>query len=274
MRFGERCARVELDDRGDGGRARARGRARAGRAEAVQASTASSAERAPDRRVAPARVRLPARPARAGEGRRRGPARASRRVVAALWPARRATRAAYAGPRPAQRPARPGPRRQPLRRLARWLGPRAGTARHRADAAPRATRSSCSPAASRRGPRRSACRRRRRSPTGRGRKASDAAELERGAAERLDIRPRARLHDPRPASRRPRLSAGGRELRRFGSQGQQRLGLLSLLLAERTRWRRRAARLPMLLLDDVLSELDPAPPPALLDLLVDRGARR
>ena len=48
------------------------------------------------------------------------------------------------------------------------------------------------------------------------------------------------------------ITAGGRDLRQFGSQGEQRLSVLSLLLAE--------AELlpepPLLLLDDVLSELD------------------
>jgi DNA replication and repair protein RecF len=49
------------------------------------------------------------------------------------------------------------------------------------------------------------------------------------------------------------IASGGRDLRSFGSQGEQRLAVLSLLLAE--------AELlpspPLLLLDDVLSELDP-----------------
>jgi DNA replication and repair protein RecF len=49
------------------------------------------------------------------------------------------------------------------------------------------------------------------------------------------------------------IESGGRDLRRYGSQGEQRLAVLSLLLAE--------AELlpapPLLLLDDVLSELDP-----------------
>jgi DNA replication and repair protein RecF len=48
------------------------------------------------------------------------------------------------------------------------------------------------------------------------------------------------------------ISSAGRDLRQFGSQGEQRLAVLSLLLAE--------AELlpepPLLLLDDVLSELD------------------
>jgi DNA replication and repair protein RecF len=53
-----------------------------------------------------------------------------------------------------------------------------------------------------------------------------------------------------------RLELGGRELRRFGSQGQQRLGLLALLLAERDALRHVRGITPILLLDDVLSELD------------------
>lgn len=52
------------------------------------------------------------------------------------------------------------------------------------------------------------------------------------------------------------LSAGGRELRRFGSQGEQRLAVLSLLLAEAELLAARGPAPPLLLLDDVLSELD------------------
>ena len=53
------------------------------------------------------------------------------------------------------------------------------------------------------------------------------------------------------------LSFGGRPLRRYGSQGQQRLGLLALLFAEREALRRARRQLPLMLLDDVMSELDP-----------------
>lgn len=53
------------------------------------------------------------------------------------------------------------------------------------------------------------------------------------------------------------LSFGGRSLRRYGSQGQQRLGLLSLLFAEREALRLARRQLPLMLLDDVMSELDP-----------------
>jgi DNA replication and repair protein RecF len=53
------------------------------------------------------------------------------------------------------------------------------------------------------------------------------------------------------------LEAGGRELRSFGSQGEQRLALLALLLAEAETISDRIGVPPLLLLDDVLSELDP-----------------
>jgi DNA replication and repair protein RecF len=52
------------------------------------------------------------------------------------------------------------------------------------------------------------------------------------------------------------LLRDGRELRLYGSQGEQRLGLLALLLAERTVLARERARTPLMLLDDVMSELD------------------
>ncbi len=52
------------------------------------------------------------------------------------------------------------------------------------------------------------------------------------------------------------LQRAGREIRTYGSQGQQRLALLSLLLAEREAVGDRRGVLPLLLLDDVMSELD------------------
>ena len=53
------------------------------------------------------------------------------------------------------------------------------------------------------------------------------------------------------------ISAGDRDLRSFGSQGEQRLALLALLLAEAETIADRTGVPPLLLLDDVLSELDP-----------------
>ena len=52
------------------------------------------------------------------------------------------------------------------------------------------------------------------------------------------------------------LLSGERDLRAFGSQGEQRLTVLSLLLAEAELVRARRGFPPLLLLDDVLSELD------------------
>jgi DNA replication and repair protein RecF len=53
------------------------------------------------------------------------------------------------------------------------------------------------------------------------------------------------------------LAAAGRDLRSFGSQGEQRVALLALLLAEAETIADRTGVPPLLLLDDVLSELDP-----------------
>jgi DNA replication and repair protein RecF len=53
-----------------------------------------------------------------------------------------------------------------------------------------------------------------------------------------------------------RIIAGGHDLRSHGSQGEQRIALLALLLAEATLVGDRRVTPPLLLLDDVLSELD------------------
>ncbi|MGZ8782649.1 MAG: DNA replication/repair protein RecF [Gaiellaceae bacterium] len=52
------------------------------------------------------------------------------------------------------------------------------------------------------------------------------------------------------------VRSGDRELRSFGSQGEQRLAVLSLLLAEAELIAERRGIAPLVLLDDVLSELD------------------
>lgn len=67
------------------------------------------------------------------------------------------------------------------------------------------------------------------------------------------------------------LSFGGRSLRRYGSQGQQRLGLLALLFAEREALRQARRQLPLMLLDDVMSELDPERRERLAALLGEEG---
>src|SRR6266511_3201861 len=68
-----------------------------------------------------------------------------------------------------------------------------------------------------------------------------------------------------------RLLAEERDLRGFGSQGEQRLTVLALLLAEAKVLVSRRDTPPLLLLDDVLSELDPARRRVLAGLVSDMG---
>lgn len=67
------------------------------------------------------------------------------------------------------------------------------------------------------------------------------------------------------------LEVDGKPLRGFASQGQQRTAVLALRLAERTALRRATGREPVLLLDDVLSELDEARRRALGRLVIGGG---
>jgi DNA replication and repair protein RecF len=68
-----------------------------------------------------------------------------------------------------------------------------------------------------------------------------------------------------------KLATGGRSLRRFGSQGQQRAALLALLFAEREVLLTARRITPLLLLDDVMSELDPGRRERLVARLGDGG---
>jgi len=68
-----------------------------------------------------------------------------------------------------------------------------------------------------------------------------------------------------------KLTSGGRSLRRFGSQGQQRAALLALLFAEREALLAARRVTPLLLLDDVMSELDPGRRERLVARLGDGG---
>jgi len=108
--------------------------------------------------------------------------------------------------------------------------------------------------------------------------AEHASELGISGAASLDYRPRSRAasEDEFVAELQERLPGDlergfsthgphrdelailrdGRELRVYGSQGEQRLALLSLLLAERAVLARERERAPLMLLDDVMSELD------------------
>jgi DNA replication and repair protein RecF len=65
----------------------------------------------------------------------------------------------------------------------------------------------------------------------------------------------------------------GRDLRAYGSQGQQRLALLALLLAERTAIADQRGVTPLMLLDDVMSELDHHRRRALVELLRASGGQ-
>jgi DNA replication and repair protein RecF len=74
-----------------------------------------------------------------------------------------------------------------------------------------------------------------------------------------------------PHLRDVRISAAGRDLRGFGSQGEQRTAVLALTLAEAAIAEDRRGEAPLLLLDDVLSELDEARRGALLDSIPAEG---
>ncbi len=108
--------------------------------------------------------------------------------------------------------------------------------------------------------------------------AEAAAELGLAGAAELRYRPRTRADSPEAlaAELADRLDSDlergftthgphrddvallrdGRELRAYGSQGEQRMGLLALLLAERAVLEDERGAPPLLLLDDVMSELD------------------
>jgi DNA replication and repair protein RecF len=68
-----------------------------------------------------------------------------------------------------------------------------------------------------------------------------------------------------------KLATSGRSLRRYGSQGQQRAALLALLFAEREALLAARRVTPLLLLDDVMSELDPGRRERLVRRLGDGG---
>jgi DNA replication and repair protein RecF len=67
------------------------------------------------------------------------------------------------------------------------------------------------------------------------------------------------------------LRLDGRPVRRFGSQGQQRLALLALLFSERAALMEAGKPAPLMLLDDVMSELDPGHRSLLVRLLAAGG---
>jgi DNA replication and repair protein RecF len=67
------------------------------------------------------------------------------------------------------------------------------------------------------------------------------------------------------------IASGARDLRDFGSQGEQRIAVLALLLGEADLLRDQRGVSPLLLLDDVLSELDPDRRAVLARRIQERG---
>lgn len=67
------------------------------------------------------------------------------------------------------------------------------------------------------------------------------------------------------------LSLSGREVRTYGSQGQQRLSLLAWLLAECQAISKVTSRRPLILLDDVMSELDATRREMLVERVAELG---
>jgi DNA replication and repair protein RecF len=89
------------------------------------------------------------------------------------------------------------------------------------------------------------------------RASGSAAEIRLGLEERREQDVRLGRSSWGPHLDEVKLTTTGRSLRRFGSQGQQRAALLALLFAEREALLAARRVTPLLLLDDVMSELDP-----------------
>jgi len=103
------------------------------------------------------------------------------------------------------------------------------------------------------------------------RAAGSAEEIRVGLEERRDQDIRLGRGSWGPHLDELKLSAAGRSLRKYGSQGQQRTSLLALLFAERQALLEARRVTPLLLLDDVMSELDPGRRDRLVSRLRDGG---
>jgi DNA replication and repair protein RecF len=104
-------------------------------------------------------------------------------------------------------------------------------------------------------------------------KATDAEGLRAELAERVDGDLERGFSGHGPHRDDVLVQREGRELRAYGSQGQQRLALLAMLLAEREALAARRETPPVMLLDDVMSELDQMRRRALVDLLRAGGGQ-
>ncbi|HET9591415.1 MAG TPA: DNA replication and repair protein RecF [Solirubrobacterales bacterium] len=98
-----------------------------------------------------------------------------------------------------------------------------------------------------------------------------AEEIRAGLEERRDQDIRLGRGSWGPHLDELKLSASGKSLRKYGSQGQQRTSLLALLFAERQALLEARRVTPLLLLDDVMSELDPGRRERLVSRLDDGG---
>ena len=87
-------------------------------------------------------------------------------------------------------------------------------------------------------------------------KAADPEQFAAELAERVDGDVERGFTGHGPHRDELAFKRAGRELRAYGSRGQQRLGLLALLLAEREELAAERGAPPLMLLDDVMSELD------------------
>ena len=103
------------------------------------------------------------------------------------------------------------------------------------------------------------------------RAAGSAEEIRAGLEERREQDLRMGRSSWGPHLDELKLETAGRSLRRYGSQGQQRAALLALLFAEREVLLQARRVTPLLLLDDVMSELDPGRRERLVARLDDGG---
>jgi DNA replication and repair protein RecF len=99
----------------------------------------------------------------------------------------------------------------------------------------------------------------------------DAAQIRAGLEERREADLRLGRSSWGPHLDELKIHAGDRSLRRYGSQGQQRAALLALLFAQREALLAAHRVAPLLLLDDVMSELDPQRRERLVERLARGG---
>jgi DNA replication and repair protein RecF len=103
------------------------------------------------------------------------------------------------------------------------------------------------------------------------RAAGSADQLRAGLGERREADLRLGRTSWGPHLDELKIAMEGRSMRRYGSQGQQRSSLLALLFAEREALLAAHGAAPLLLLDDVMSELDPERRALLLERLGTGG---